>query len=94
MKVAEKESLLESSIKLIGTVLEARSPILVRFTLSKYSAIKCKRIEVTSINTTGRTLTLNCVDNLGVSFTKTVLREHFEKMADKFGATLPSYITT
>ena len=86
--VATKKVKPNPSATLIGMKLNAPTAdaIKVNYRDGKTNVITCNQIEVTEANVTGRRLTCIFRDAVGQELMKRrVYKEHFEKMADKFG---------
>jgi hypothetical protein len=76
------------SAALIGMKLNSASEITVNFRQGKGNVISCNEIECTGANATGRRLTVTFKSAGKELMTRRVYKEHFEKMADKFGVDL------
>ena len=85
--VATKKVKTNPSATLIGMKLSSpANSIQVNFRQGKTNVVTCNEIEVTEANATGRRLTCVFRDAAGQELMKRrVYKEHFEKMADKFG---------
>jgi len=86
--VATKKVKVNPSAVLIGMKLNAPTadPIKVNYRDGKTNVVVCNQIEVTEANATGRRLTCIFRDAAGKELmNRRVYKEHFEKMADKFG---------
>lgn len=82
MKVNPAQSLIGKSI----TSMDAKT---VNYRQGKGNVITCNAIECTAANAAGRRLTLVFKDAQGKELmTRRVYKEHFERMADKFGVDL------
>jgi hypothetical protein len=82
MKVNPAQSLIGKSI----TSADAKT---VNYRQGKGNVITCNTIECTAANAAGRRLTLVFKDAQGKELmTRRVYKEHFERMADKFGVDL------
>ena len=77
------------SQSLIGMRLSSPDAKTVNYRQGKANVITCNSIECTEANAAGRRLTLVFKDVQGKELmTRRVYKEHFEKMADKFGVDL------
>jgi hypothetical protein len=82
MKVNPAHNLIGKSI----TSMDAKT---VNYRQGKGNVITCNTIECTAANAAGRRLTLVFKDAQGKELmTRRVYKEHFERMADKFGVDL------
>lgn len=87
--VATKTVKANPSAALIGMKLNSTDAKTVNFRQGKGNVVTCNAIEVVQANATGRRLTLSFKDAQGKEImTRRVYKEHFEKMADIFGATI------
>ena len=73
----------------IGVKLTSQDAVKVNYRQGKQNVITCNQIECLAANDAGRRLTLVFKDAQGKELmTRRVYKEHFEKMADKFGVDL------
>lgn len=73
----------------IGVKLTSQDAVKVNYRQGKQNVITCNQIECLGANDAGRRLTLVFKDAQGKELmTRRVYKEHFEKMADKFGVDL------
>jgi hypothetical protein len=89
VQTGTKKMKVNPSQSLIGKVLTSQDAIKVNFRRGKTNVITCNQIECTGVNEAGRRLTLVFKDAQGTELmTRRVYKEHFERMADKFGVDL------
>jgi hypothetical protein len=74
-----------NSEELIGIKLTSDSPITVNYRKGKQNVIICTDVEVVDANCTGRRLTCIFKSGKEVLGTRRIYKEHFARMADKFG---------
>jgi hypothetical protein len=87
--VATKTVKANPSAALIGMKLNSTDVKTVNYRQGKGNVVECNSIEVISANATGRRLVLSFKDAQGKEImNRRVYKEHFEKMADKFGVIL------
>jgi len=85
---AKKAKPANPSAAIIGTIIKAKDLIKVNFRQGAHNVVDCNEIECTAANPTGRRLTLVFKIDGNVVMERKVYKEHFEKMADQFGATI------
>ena len=89
VQTGAKKMKVNPSANLVGKVLTSQDAIKVNYRQGKQNIITCNQIECTGVNGAGRRLTLVFKDAQGNELmTRRVYKEHFEKMADKFGVDL------
>jgi len=87
--VATKTVKTNPSAALIGMKLNSADAKTVNFRQGKGNVVTCNTVEVIGANATGRRLEVSFKDATGKEVMKRrVYKEHFEKMADIFGATI------
>jgi len=84
----KKPAPVNPSAAIIGTVIKAKEITKVNFRQGAHNVVDCNEIECIAANATGRRLTLVFKADGNEVMTRKVYKEHFEKMADVFGATI------
>ena len=89
VQTGAKKMKVNPSQGLVGKVLTSQNAIQVNYRQGKQNVVTCNSIECTGVNGAGRRLTLVFKDAQGAEImTRRVYKEHFERMADKFGVDL------
>lgn len=89
VQVGAKKMKVNPAQECIGVKLTSQDAIKVNYRQGKANVITCNQIECVGANDAGRRLTLVFKDAQGTELmTRRVYKEHFEKMADKFGVDL------
>jgi hypothetical protein len=88
VQTAAKKMKVNPSQELIGMKLTSADSKTVNFRQGKGNVVTCNEIEITQANATGRRLTAIFRDGGKEIMTRRIYKEHFERMADKFGIDL------